>query len=67
MAVTNGKRKTENGKLRVSESRSKACFDYAEREQIQDDAVGLKVKTEITAPADCPPETGGTSKAEGVN
>ena len=40
---------TENGKLRVSESRSKVYFDYAERKQIQDDEpkvdvsqVGLK-------------------------
>ena len=38
----NGKRKTENGKLRVSENRSKDYFDYAEREQIQDDKVELK-------------------------
>ena len=38
----NGKRKTENGKLRVSENRSKVYFDYAEREQIQDDKVELK-------------------------
>ena len=34
----------ENGKLRVSESRSKVYFDYAEREQIQDDTVGLKLR-----------------------
>ena len=34
----------ENGKLRVSESRSKVYFDYAEREQIQDDAVGLNLR-----------------------
>ena len=40
----NGKRKTENGNLRVSESRSKVYFDYAEREQIQDDAVGLNLR-----------------------
>ena len=38
----NGKRKTENGKLRVSENRSKVYFDSAEREQIQDDKVELK-------------------------
>ena len=41
---------TENGNLRVSESRSKVYFDYAEREQIQDRKAGLKRKT-ITAPA----------------
>ena len=41
----NGKLKGENGKLRVSESRSKIYFDYAEREQIQDDKVGLKRET----------------------
>ena len=35
---------TENGNLRVSESRSKVYFDYAEREQVQDDAVGLKLR-----------------------
>ena len=40
----NGKRKTENGNLRVSESRSKVYFDYAEREQVQDDAVGLNLR-----------------------
>ena len=40
----NGNLKSENGKLRVSESRSKVYFDYAEREQIQDDAVGLKLR-----------------------
>ena len=40
----NGKRKTENGNLRVSESRSKVYFDYAEREQVQDDAVGLNLQ-----------------------
>jgi tRNA(Ile)-lysidine synthase len=34
--------RTENGKLRVSENRSKVYFDYAEREQIQDDKVELK-------------------------
>ena len=34
----------ENGKLRVSESRSKVYFDYAEREQVQDDAVGLNLR-----------------------
>ena len=38
----NGKRKTENGKLRVSENRSKVYFDSDEREQIQDDKVELK-------------------------
>ena len=32
----------ENGKLRVSENRSKVYFYYAEREQIQDDKVELK-------------------------
>ena len=35
---------TENGNLRVSESRSKVYFDYAEREQVQDDAVGLNLR-----------------------
>ena len=40
----NGKRKCENGNLRVSESRSKVYFDYAEREQIQDDVVGLNLR-----------------------
>ena len=39
-----GKRKSEIGNLRVSESRSKVYFDYAEREQIQDDAVGLNLR-----------------------
>ena len=29
------KRKTENGKLRVSESRGKGYFYHAEREQVQ--------------------------------
>ena len=29
------KRKTENGKLRVSEGREKACFYYAEQEQVR--------------------------------
>ena len=33
-----------NGNLRVSESRNKTCFVCAEREQIQDDAVGLKLR-----------------------
>ena len=42
----NGNLKSENGKLRLSESRSKTCFDYAEREQSQDDEVGLKLRTE---------------------
>ena len=41
----NGKRKGENGNLRVSESRSKVHLDYAEREQVQDDGVGLNRKT----------------------
>ena len=36
----------QNGNLRVSESINKVYFDYAEREQVQDDEVGLKVKTE---------------------
>ena len=44
--MKNGKRKAENGNLRVSESRSKVYFDYAEREQVQDDEVGLRRKTE---------------------
>ena len=44
--MTNGKRKCENGNLRVSESRSKIYFDYAEREQIQDRKAGLKRRTE---------------------
>ena len=43
-AMKNGKRKTENGNLRVSESRSKVYFDYAERKQVQDDAVGLNLR-----------------------
>ena len=70
--LANGKVKGENGKLLVSESRNKTCFDYAEQEQFQDDAVGLKVKGEngklsTTAP-DCPPETGGRAQsAEGVD
>ena len=38
------KGKGEMRKLRVSESRSKVHFDYAEREQVQDDVVGLKGK-----------------------
>ena len=33
--------------LRVSESRSEVHFDYAERDQVQDDVVGLKEKGEI--------------------
>ena len=33
---------SQNGKLQVSENRSKVYFDYAEREQIQDDKVELK-------------------------
>ena len=40
-----GERKTENGNLRVSESRSKVHLDYAELEQVQDDGVGLNLKT----------------------
>ena len=43
-----GKRETENGNLRVSESRSKVHFDYAEREQIQDD------KSASTNASSCP-------------
>ena len=35
IVLLNGKRKTENGNLRVSESRSKVHFDYAERKQIR--------------------------------
>ena len=31
--------------LRVSESRNKVCFDYAERKQVQDRNAGLKRKT----------------------
>ena len=31
--------------LRVSKSKSKVYLDYAEREQIQDDKIGLKRKT----------------------
>jgi hypothetical protein len=46
----NGKVKTENGKLRVSESRNKACFDYAERKQVQDRNAGLKRKSNIPPP-----------------
>ena len=38
--------KGERRNLRVSESRSKAYFDYAEREQIQDRKAGLKEKGE---------------------
>ena len=67
----NGKRKTENGKLRVSENRSKVYFDYAEREQIQDDKVELKPSAHpspLTA-NNCPPETGATRSeaTEGVD
>ena len=39
--------KTENGNLRVGESRSKVYFDYAERKQVQDRKAGLKRKTEV--------------------
>ena len=46
-----GKRETENGNLRVSESRSKVHFDYAEREQVQDDVVGLKEKGKMRSSA----------------
>ena len=42
-----GERKTENGNLRVSESRSKVYFDYAERKQVQDRKAGLKRKTGV--------------------
>ena len=78
----NGKRKTEpkvdarrglsqNGKLRVSENRSKVYFDSAEREQIQDDKVELKPSAHpspLTA-NNCPPETGATRSeaTEGVD
>ena len=67
----NGKRKTENGKLRVSENRSKVYFDYAEREQIKDDKVELKPsahRSPLTA-NNCPPETGATRSeaTEGVD
>ena len=70
--------RTENGKLRVSESRSKVYFDYAEREQIQDDKVELKPsahpspltvhRSPLTA-NNCPPETGATRSeaTEGVD
>ena len=37
---------TERWKLRVSESRGKVYFYYAEREQFQSHAVRLKLKTE---------------------
>ena len=37
-------KKGERKNLRVSESRSKVHFDYAEREQIQDRKAGLKEK-----------------------
>ena len=33
-----------NSKIDKVKSRSKVHFDYAEREQVQDDKVGLKVK-----------------------
>ena len=39
--------KGESRTLRLSESRSKVSFDYAECEQSQDDVVGLKEKGEI--------------------
>ena len=42
----NGKLKGENGKLRVSESRSKIYFDYAEQQGGKDREAGLKLKTE---------------------
>ena len=43
----NGKRKGENGELKSASKReqSQARLNYAEREQIQDDKVGLKLKT----------------------
>ena len=44
-----GKRKGENGKRKSASKREQRKFIYsAEREQIQDDAVGLKRKTPIT-------------------
>ena len=43
--ATGGRRGMTNGNLRVSESRSKVHLDYAEREQVQDDGVGLNRKT----------------------
>ena len=36
-----------NSKIDKVKSRSKVHFDYAEREQVQDDVVGLKEKGEI--------------------
>ena len=43
------KRKSENGKRKSASKREQRKFIYsAEREQIQDDAVGLKRKTPIT-------------------
>ena len=44
---TKTKRKYERGKLRVSESRGKVYFYYAEREQVQAHEVRLKVKTKF--------------------
>ena len=35
-----------NSKIDKVKSRSKVHFDYAEREQVQDDKVGLKEKAE---------------------
>ena len=44
----NGKRKTENGKGKTASKReqNQARLNYAKREQIQDDKVDLKRKTE---------------------
>ena len=47
LGIGEGGRKTENGNLRVSESRSKVYFDYAERKQVQDRKAGLKRKTGV--------------------
>ena len=55
--LTNGKRKTENGKLSTpSPLRGTTPVSGVE-----------SVTTGHTAPADCPPETGWTSEAEGVD
>ena len=48
---SNEKRKTENGNLRVSESRSKIYFDYAEQQGGKDREAGLKRKTSKPPPS----------------
>ena len=46
LTTENGKRKTENGTDAGSESRSKVCFDYAERQGGKDREAGLKLESE---------------------